>query len=337
MADGKNFDATSGRIARARREGDLPRSADAVAVASFSAATCATVAALRAIGDGARHALADAAAGALSLGPYLAIASATLAVVVAAIAGALLATYLQTRAFVLVAPAFKPKKLDPVAGLRRMFGREAALGALKATVVSCAVVAAIVPVVRDAFAASVEMLAPSALAQRTQHQIFSALATAVAVGGGFAALDVLLEREKWRRRLKMSFDEVKRDHKQSEGDPQLRGRRRQAHRALARGAIGRVREAAFVVTNPTHLAIALAYDPPRVNVPCVLVRAADAAAASVRAEARRLGIPLIEHVALARSLYAATGVGDAIPREAYVAVAEIVATLGRLDRARAGR
>jgi flagellar biosynthesis protein FlhB len=127
----------------------------------------------------------------------------------------------------------------------------------------------------------------------------------------------------------MSFDELKRDHKQSEGDPLLRGKRRQRHRSLVRGPAAKLARAAFVVANPTHVAIALEYRPPVVAVPRVLVRAIDEGAREIKRRARELRIPIIENVTLARSLLASADVGEYIPPAAYVAVAAIVASLVR--------
>jgi flagellar biosynthetic protein FlhB len=84
-----------------------------------------------------------------------------------------------------------------------------------------------------------------------------------------------------------------------------------------------------VVVNPTHVAVALEYSPPDVLVPIVLVRASDEGALRVREEAKTHGIPIVENIPLARALFAAANVGDAIPHEHYVAVAEIVAALTR--------
>jgi flagellar biosynthesis protein FlhB len=127
----------------------------------------------------------------------------------------------------------------------------------------------------------------------------------------------------------MSLEEFKRDLREQDGDPMARARRKAAHRAIVRGSLQRLREAAFVVTNPTHLAIALEYAPPKVVVPRVLIRAADEAALLVRSRARELNIPVIENVPLARELFAKANPGEYIPQETYVAVAEIVAALAR--------
>ena len=104
-----------------------------------------------------------------------------------------------------------------------------------------------------------------------------------AVGLIFAVAEYAVARSAWLRRLRMSFEERKRELKEEEGDALARGRRRSLHRALLKGGIGRVADAAFVVVNPTQLAVALAYRPPCIPVPEVLVRASDAAAARVRA------------------------------------------------------
>lgn len=331
--DDKRFEATSSRLARAKRDGDVPRSHDVSVVVSLGVAGATTLAFAWPLGAAARLALIDAARASFSPLPYLAIGGYAFAIGTVALGGSLAATYLQTGAFTLKFPAAKFEKLDPVKGLGRMFGREAALGGTKALLVASAVsLAALLPL-RDTFAAARGGASPEALAALVFAALEAALGGALVVALGFAALDVLLERDKWKRRLRMSFDELKRDHKASEGDPLLRGRRRQQHRALVRGGIARVREAAFVIANPTHVAIALEYRPPDVAVPRVLVRAIDSGAQEVKRLAHALGIPIVENVALARALLATTGVGEFIPPDAYGAVAAIVARLANAARA----
>jgi flagellar biosynthesis protein FlhB len=153
------------------------------------------------------------------------------------------------------------------------------------------------------------------------------IGVALAVGGAFALAGAAFESKKWRHRLRMSLDELKRDLRQNEGDPSLRLRRRRAHGGLVRGSIGRLREAAFVVANPSHIAIALAYRPPQIAVPRVVVRATDEAALFVRRRAAQLGIPVVEDVTLARALFATSEPDAFIPRELYEDIARIVAVL----------
>jgi flagellar biosynthesis protein FlhB len=145
----------------------------------------------------------------------------------------------------------------------------------------------------------------------------------------FAGAEYAAARGAWLRKLRMSFEERKREAKEQDGDPFARGRRRAMHRSLLRGSIAKVREASFVVVNPTHVAVALQYRPPDVPVPRVLVRAADAAARRVRDIAARYDVPVVENVGLARALYHDGRIGAAIGVEHYIAVAEVVAALVR--------
>jgi flagellar biosynthesis protein FlhB len=149
------------------------------------------------------------------------------------------------------------------------------------------------------------------------------------VGLVFSIAEYGAARNAWLRRLRMSFDERKREVKEEEGDVVARGRRRALHRALVRSGLQRLKDAAFIVANPTHVAVALEYRPPEVAVPRVIVRAADAMALRVREAARGLRIPVIENVALARELYRDGRTGQPIPQAHYVAVAEVVAALMR--------
>ena len=99
------------------------------------------------------------------------------------------------------------------------------------------------------------------------------------------------------------------------------------HRQLAKSSLRRLADAAFVVVNPVHIAVALEYRPPIVMVPRVLVRAADAAALRVRTAANGLDIPIVRNALLARALFSGTRAGDAVPRDTYVALAEIIIAL----------
>jgi flagellar biosynthesis protein FlhB len=330
VSEEKRFDATPSRLARARREGDRPRSQDAGAVASLGAGAVALAASLGMLSAAFRRALADAASPShVSLGPYATAAGCVLGVAASALAGAVLAAVAQGGGLAFVMPSLRPAKLDPVAGLRRMFSRDAAVAGGKALVVAGAVGCAIAGPVRETFARAEVGASAAATASLATHALGGVVASALAVAAVFACGDVALERAKWRRRLRMSLEELKRDRRQNDGDPVLRGRRRQAHRNLVRGAIARVAEAAFVVANPTHVAVALEYRPPVVAVPRVLVRARDAGALDVRRRASALGIPIVENVELARSLFATCHAGDYIPAGAYAAVAAIVAALLR--------
>ncbi len=325
--DDKAFEPTPSRLARARREGDVPRSADAPAVAAFAGGACGLAAAVAPCAGAARAALAEAAHGAVSAAPYAVLAACATLPALGAVVGAIAAHLLVAGGLSARTPAFELRRLNPLGGLKAMLSREAALGATKALVAGVALAAAAWPAVAATFGGAARGGSPELLASVVTAALVRIAFTALVVAASFAALDVAFARAKWRRNLRMNVDELKRDLKQEEGDPQLRGRRRKAHGALLRGSLGRIREAAFVVANPQHVAVALAYRPPEIAVPLVLIRALDESAQLVKERARALEIPIVEDVGLARSLFAQSRVDGFIPRDAYDAVARIVAAL----------
>lgn len=151
----------------------------------------------------------------------------------------------------------------------------------------------------------------------------------IAVSLLVAAADYAWNRRKMNRDLRMSKDEVKRDVKEQAGDPMLRSRRSQRARELSRNRMmASVAHADVVVTNPTHLAVALRYVPSE-PAPRVVAKGADRAAARIRADARRHGVMVTENVPLARALYRRAKVGDFVPQALFEAVALVLAMVYR--------
>ncbi len=255
MGDSKPFAPTQSRLQRARREGDVPRAGELVAVASFGAAFAVVVGGMPYVAAAMRLALEDAAHGALDWRPYAVAGAWALGTVFAAAAAAALVATTLAGGLTVTGLKLNLARLDPAAGLRRMLSRDAALGALRAAVAACAVTAALVPAVRAVFRVAVARPTSEGLAALALEGVERAASAALVAGLAFGVADALFERIKWRRRLRMTFDEMKRDVKQNEGDPVLRGRRRARHRELAQRSLARLREAAFVVANPTHVAV----------------------------------------------------------------------------------
>ncbi|WP_181704754.1 flagellar biosynthesis protein FlhB [Chthonobacter rhizosphaerae] len=138
-------------------------------------------------------------------------------------------------------------------------------------------------------------------------------------------LDIIRSRMAWRSNLKMSHQEVKDEFKQSEGDPILKARQRSIARDRARRRMmDQVPKATVVIANPTHFSVALRYVQAEGGAPIVLAKGQDLVALRIRAIAEEHGIPIIENVALARSLYRSTEVDQMIPPEFYRAVAEVI-------------
>jgi flagellar biosynthesis protein FlhB len=332
MAEEKQFDATQSRLDRARREGDAPRSTDLSSTVAFACAALGVVLVAPLLCGLIRSLLILAASTErISSAPYGMLAGLALLPLCCGLTGGLLTTFLQMRGLHFRALKLSFEKLNPLDGFKRMFSRDAVLSVLKAALTAMLMVCAVLPAVRGVFIAHGTALA---LVPVVLRALGAMVGTLTVLGLAFGIFDLLIEQRKWKRRLRMSFDEIKREHKQNEGDPQLRSRRKQAHRTLLRGSITRLREAAFVVTNPTHIAIALEYRPPEVEVPRVLIRAVDEGAQLVKRRARELGVPLVENVALARLLLASTENGASIPRDTYEVTARIVAVLLREGRLR---
>lgn len=153
-----------------------------------------------------------------------------------------------------------------------------------------------------------------------------ALPAALAIG----ALDYLYQRWKMGEDMKMSREDVKQDHKDSDGDPQIKARRRARARQLALGSSVRaVKNADVVIANPTHFAVAIRYRKDENAAPVVLARGVDEVALRIRAEATRNDVAVIENRPLARALYARSRAGLPIPREFYAPVAQVLAVVLR--------
>jgi flagellar biosynthesis protein FlhB len=144
------------------------------------------------------------------------------------------------------------------------------------------------------------------------------------VGLALAAVDVLVTRRAWLERNKMTKDEVKREYRESEGDPEQKAARKRAHQEMLSAAtIAAVREATVLVVNPTHFATALRYDQDGDEAPRVVAQGQGELARRMREAAYHYGVPIVRDVPVARAL-AELEIGDEIPEALYEAVAEIL-------------
>jgi flagellar biosynthetic protein FlhB len=150
-----------------------------------------------------------------------------------------------------------------------------------------------------------------------------------------AVLDYAYQRWMFSKSARMSKQEVKEEHKQSDGDPHIKGqmRARQRKMAMARRQMDDVPTATVIVTNPTHIAVALKYDRGMAS-PKIVAMGADLLAERIKKIAAEAGVPTIENVPLARGLYKSVEVGDEIPLELYQAVAEVLAYVYSLKKKR---
>lgn len=310
----------------------MARSSELAANLSFAAGMLALVGVAPTFGDAAGAAITATAKRSDASGALVSILTTALLPVAAAACAGALVTVAQNGGLHFISIVPKIERLNPLEGIKRIASTETLAHSLRAAFAFACAMAAIAPFVAWNVVASVQAPPLAEVSAGTWRAVIYVAFAACAVGCGFALAEHFAARNAWLRKLRMSFEERKREAKEEEGDPATRGRRRAAHRALLRSGVRRVRDAAFVVANPEHVAVALEYHPPEVAVPRVLVRAAGAAAARVRAIAVAYAIPIVENVWLARALYRDGRAGEAIPVAHYVAVAEVVAALLRAER-----
>jgi flagellar biosynthetic protein FlhB len=147
------------------------------------------------------------------------------------------------------------------------------------------------------------------------------------------ALDYAFQRWEFEKRIRMTRQEIKEELKKSEGDPLIKARVKSIQREMARRRMMQaVAKADVVITNPTHLAVALSYQSSEMNAPKVVAKGAEKIAEKIREVARKHGVPIVENKKLAQSLYTLVDLGHEIPGTLYQAAAEILAYVYRLKR-----
>lgn len=229
--------------------------------------------------------------------------------------------------FYLATKAVKPKaaKLNPIKGLKRIFGPQAAWEGVK-MLVKCAMVALLVfSSVRAMMPLLGGMVPMGVVLSLAGERAMSLLRTVAVAGLVMAALDYLVVRRRTGKQTRMSKNEIKQEHKQQEGDPLLKGAIRSRQIATSRNRmIADIATADVVLVNPTHVAVALRYEAER-GAPMVVARGAGVIAARIREAAAEHDVAMVRDVPLARALYGSTEVGQEIPAELFAAVAHVLA------------
>ncbi len=229
---------------------------------------------------------------------------------------------------------FDLTRLDPLQGLGRMFSTHGLAELVKATLKSVLVASVGVWVVwreRDhLFSLMLQPLATS-MDDFASLVLLSALLI-VASLAIIAAIDVPFQLWEYHRRLRMTKDELRQEMKEQEGDPQIKARIRAAQREMSRRRMmSNVPTADVVVTNPTHYAVALKYDPDKAGAPIVVAKGADIVAGKIRELAREHNVPILEAPPLARALFAHCELEQQIPAALYTVVAEVMAWVFQLN------
>ena len=344
MAGDRTEQATQHRRDQARKDGDVLHSREL----SAAAGTLAGVMVLGALGSRVLIAWRGTFAAFLELGaparwepaeiePTLyalrKLALATLGppgVVMAAVAlAALAAGVMQTGGISFYAGAigFKPDRINPVSNIKNLFSLRAAARMAKSLIPASFLAAfAVQRIARQL------TIAPFSISRLEMlgSDVYGLLLAAAWLLFGWSLIDYVVEWQSRESRLKMSRQDLRDEMKQTEGNPQIRGRIRNLQRQARRRKVKEdVAKAAVVFTNPTHYAVALSFDFSTMEAPRLMAKGRNLLAEEIKAEARWAGVPIIENPPLARSLYRSVEVGQAIPVDLYAAVAAILAYLYR--------
>lgn len=347
MADYDRTEApTPRKREEARRRGQVARSAEISSVLIL----LASFGVLRASGENMFHQLGTLMAKSFqpaamvsfsdnNLATYASVASSAFLGIISPIILGLTVTGLavnlaQTRLLFTTQP-LKPNlaRLNPVSGLQRMFSAGSLFELAKAL-----------------FKVSVcAFIGYQVLAEKYPHFLMlqhASLFTSVGIIGGvalelgfkigavllaMAALDYFYQRQRFEKGLRMSRTELKEEFRRTEGDPQIKARIKQQQRILARQRMMQsVPKADVIITNPTHLAVALQYDAARMAAPVVVAKGERLIAEQIKKVAMEHGVPIVENKPLAQALFKMVEIGEQIPASLYQAVAEVLAFIYQL-------
>ena len=222
----------------------------------------------------------------------------------------------------------KFSKLNPVKGFGRIFSKNSIVELIK-SIAKIGVIGYIAFSEVQKYASELYLLYDIGLYQAiglVGDILFSVGIKVAAAYMVIALLDFAYQKWKFRQDMMMTKQEVKDEYKNQEGDPQIKGKQRQRMReASQRRMMQQLPEADVVITNPTHFAVAIKYDPDRYDAPYVLAKGEDYLAQKIKEIAREHDIEIVENKPLARMLYANVDIGGLIPPELYQAVAEVLA------------
>jgi flagellar biosynthetic protein FlhB len=229
--------------------------------------------------------------------------------------------------FFVGAIGFKPDRINPVSNVKNLFSLRAVARLAKSLIPAAALAVFALQRIRR------QLTLPPFSITRLEllgSDVFGLLVAASWLLFAWSAIDYVVEWQSRESRLKMSKEDMRTEMKQTEGNPQIKGRIRNLQRQMRRKRVkADVSKAAVILTNPTHYAVALGFDFGTMEAPKLLAKGRNLLAEEIKAEGRWAGVPIVENPPLARSLYRTVEVGQAIPVDLYAAVAAILAYLYR--------
>ncbi|EHJ01470.1 flagellar biosynthetic protein FlhB [Clostridium sp. DL-VIII] len=251
--------------------------------------------------------------------------------------GGIVASLLQT-GFIITAEPLKPSlgKLNPISGFKNIFSKRSIVDLSKNMVVIIIVTVIACNYITKNYQniLGISNIYLPSLSDEVKNLVVGIFKQICIVLVIIAAIDYFLQFRMHSEDMKMTKQEVKDEYKQSEGDPQLKGKIKQKQREIGmRRMMSSVADATVVITNPTHLAIALKYEEGgNMEVPKVVAKGADYVALRIKSIAKENEVPVIENKALARLMYDRVEIDDDIPKDLYQAVAEILVVVMKLKK-----
>ncbi|MTI65707.1 MAG: flagellar biosynthesis protein FlhB [Firmicutes bacterium] len=252
------------------------------------------------------------------------------------IIGGVLSNLLQS-GFIKATEPLKPdiKKLNPIEGFKKIFSKKALFDFAKTFFKMLTVGFIAYDFIKDNMDKifSVTHIGLRGVFPFFKDFVISLMTKLAVILGILAIIDFIYQKYDFKKNLRMTKHEIKEETKQMEGDPQIKSQRKQKQRDMAMNRmISEVPSSDVVITNPTHLAVAIRYDTDKDDAPKVIAKGADFIAKQIREAANESDIPIIENKPLARTLYKQVEIDEEIPMELYQAVAEILALVYEMER-----
>lgn len=350
FAGEKTERATPKRRSDARKEGNVPKSADLTSAVSL----ITVLVALKVFGpqvwqtwkNGMVSGFAHLSVDPLTPNKVMGILDGYLWLMVRTMApllGVVLIVGMMT-AFAQVGPAFLPNlllpkfsRINPLSGFKRLWSTKSLADLAKSTL-KLLIIGGLTYIAAQGIAQKLPALMTTDVAAMVPvvGQVVFQLALEISVVFlGLAFVDFLFQRFEFEKSIRMSKEEIKQEHKNAEGDPLVKATIRQRGRALAmRRMMQEVPKADVIVTNPTHYSIALKYDSTQMVAPQVIAKGIDEVAFRIRQVAQEHNVPLVENRPLAQTLYKTVEIGKPVPADLFKAVAEVLAYVYRLKGGR---
>jgi len=262
-------------------------------------------------------------------------------ITVTGIVTAVLANFLQIGA-VFSGDSLTPKleKISPIAGFKRIFSMRNLMEFVKSIIKLLVIITACIYVIRSNLDDLLQMPAcgEECILAYLGHLMLQLALYSSAAFLLLAIADVIYQRYEHSKGLKMTKDEIKREYKDTEGNPEIKGRRKSIHREITTSddTPRQVVKSSVVVSNPTHIAVAIAYDGRKYKVPQIMAMGTDLSAKRIKEIAKLAHVPVMENVPLARALFAQGEIGGPIPRHLFKAVAEVLRAVKQIQREAAG-